>query len=147
MKATEFMKSALLLGERAAKEGEVPVGAVVVRGGEIVGKGFNKRETHNSPIGHAEIEAIEQAAVNLGDWRLKGCDIYVTLEPCPMCAGAIINARFDRVFFGAYDSVSGSFGSVADFSVLGYEYSPEVHGGIMEKECAKLLSDFFSEKR
>ena len=147
MKATDFMKSALLLGERAAKEGEVPVGAVVVRNGEIIGKGFNKRETRNSPIGHAEIEAIEQAAANLGDWRLKGCDIYVTLEPCPMCAGAIINARIDRVFFGAYDSTSGSFGSVADFSVLGYEYSPEVHGGIMEKECAKLLADFFSKKR
>ena len=147
MKAAEFMKSALSLGKRAAVEGEVPVGAVVVKGGEIVGRGFNKRETHNSPIGHAEIEAIHNAAKNLGDWRLNGCDIYVTLEPCPMCAGAIINARIDRVFFGAYDSTSGSFGSVADFSVLGYEYSPEVHGGIMEKECAKLLSDFFSEKR
>ena len=141
------MKVALENAKKAAEIGEVPVGAVVVKDGKIIGSGFNTRETENSVLGHAEINAIEEAAKKIGDWRLEGCDIFVTLEPCPMCAGAIINARFDRVFFGAYDSALGSFGSVADFSALGYPNSPEIHGGIIETECAALLSQFFKNKR
>ncbi len=147
MKNVDFMKIALENAQKAAKNGEVPVGAVVVKGGKIIGSGHNSRETENSILGHAEINAIEEAAKVLGNWRLEGCDIFVTLEPCPMCAGAIINARLDRVFFGAYDSAMGSFGSVADFSALGYPNSPEIHGGIMETECAALLSEFFKKKR
>jgi len=144
---SDFMKEALLEAFRAKDIGEVPVGAVVVKDGVIVGRGFNKRETESNPLGHAEIEAICNASKALGDWRLKGCDIFVTLEPCPMCAGAIINARIDRVYYGAYDSIMGSFGSVADFSVLGYPNAPEIHGGIMEKECKDILSEFFKCKR
>lgn len=147
MKNSELMAAALELANEAMNGGEVPVGAVVVKNGEIIGRGFNTRESENSVFGHAEINAIKEAQKALGSWRLSGCDIFVTLEPCPMCAGAIINARIDRVFFGAYDSVMGSFGSVADFSVLGYPNSPEIHGGFSEDECKGILQDFFKNKR
>ena len=147
MTSKDFMLEALALAREAAQKGEVPVGAVVVKKGEIIGRGFNTRETENSVLGHAEINAISDAAKTLGNWRLDGCDIYVTLEPCPMCAGAIINARLGRVFFGAYDNVMGSFDSVTDFSVLGYPNSPEVHGGILEEECRALLTNFFENLR
>ena len=147
MKKLDFMKKALEQAELCERLGEVPVGAVVVKNGEIIGEGRNLRETENSVLGHAEIMAIREASEKLGDWRLNGCDIYVTLEPCPMCAGAIINARIDRVFFGAYDSAMGSFGSVSDFSVLGYPNAPEIHGGIMEEECSEILTEFFKNKR
>lgn len=147
MTSKDFMLEALALAREAAQKGEVPVGAVVVKKGEIIGRGFNTRETENSVLGHAEINAISDAAKTLGNWRLDGCDIYVTLEPCPMCAGAIINARLGRVFFGAYDNVMGSFDSVTDFSVLGYPNFPEVHGGILEEECRVLLTNFFENLR
>ncbi len=147
MKNSELMAAALELANEAMNGGEVPVGAVVVKNGEIIGRGFNTRESENSVLGHAEINAIKEAQKALGSWRLSGCDIFVTLEPCPMCAGAIINARIDRVFFGAYDSVMGSFGSVTDFSVLGYPNSPEIHGGFSEDECKEILTEFFKNKR
>ncbi len=147
MRSHDFMREAMSLAKKAQTMGEVPVGAVVVKNGEIIGRGYNTREKENSILGHAEINAINEAVKNIGDWRLEGCDLYVTLEPCPMCAGAIINARIGRVFFGAYDSVMGSFQSVADLSALGYPNSPEIHGGILEDECKKLLQSFFEELR
>lgn len=145
----EYMKRAIELAQMAAEIGEVPVGAVVVKRstGEIVGEGFNKRETEKSPLAHAEIEAIGNAASKLGGWRLIDCEMYVTLEPCPMCAGAIINSRIEKVFFGAFDKKAGSCGSVVNLFELPYNHFPEISGGIMEEECSKLLSDFFKDLR
>ena len=147
MTSRDFMQEALILVKKAATLGEVPVGAVVVKNGEIIGRGYNTRETESSILGHAEINAIGEATAHIGDWRPDDCDLYVTLEPCPMCAGAIINARINRVFFGAYDKVMGSFQSVADFSTMGYPNPPEIHGGILEAECKQLLGDFFEALR
>ena len=143
----EFMQKAIELAKASASEGEVPVGAVVVKDGEIVGKGRNRREIGKNALCHAEIEAIDNACKKLGGWRLWQCDLYVTLEPCPMCAGAIINSRIKNVYFGAYDKKAGSFGSVADFNTLPYNHKPQIYGGIMEEECASLLSDFFKKLR
>ncbi len=143
----EFMQKAIELAKASASEGEVPVGAVVVKDGEIVGKGRNRREIGKNALYHAEIEAIDNACKKLGGWRLWQCDLYVTLEPCPMCAGAIINSRIKNVYFGAYDKKAGSFGSVADFNTLPYNHKPQIYGGIMEEECASLLSDFFKKLR
>lgn len=143
----EFMQKAIELAKASASEGEVPVGAVVVKDGEIVGKGRNRREIGKNALYHAEIEAIDNACKELGGWRLWQCDLYVTLEPCPMCAGAIINSRIKNVYFGAYDKKAGSFGSVADFNTLPYNHKPQIYGGIMEEECASLLSDFFKKLR
>lgn len=142
-----FMKRALELAEISAAEGEVPVGAVVVKDGVIVGEGRNRREKGKNALYHAEIQAIDSACKALGGWRLWQCDMYVTLEPCPMCAGAIINSRIKKVIFGAYDKKAGSFGSVADFNVLPYNHKPKIEGGVDEKECAEMLSDFFAELR
>lgn len=144
-----YMKRAIELAEIAASQGEVPVGAVVVRqsDGEILGEGYNKRETAKSPLAHAEIEAIAQASKTLGGWRLFGCDIYVTLEPCPMCAGAIINSRIESVFFGAYDKKAGCAGSVTNLFELPFNHFPVSQGGVMEEECAELLSQFFKALR
>lgn len=142
-----FMKRALELAEISAAEGEVPVGAVVVKDGVIVGEGRNRREKGKNALYHAEIQAIDSACKALGGWRLWQCDMYVTLEPCPMCAGAIINSRIKKVIFGAYDKKAGSFGSVADFNALPYNHKPEIEGGIHEKECAAVLSDFFAKLR
>ena len=147
MKSHEFMREALALAKKAAEMGEVPVGAVVVSKGEIIGRGYNRRETLASPLSHAEIAAISEAAKSLGSWRLTDCDLYVTLEPCPMCAGAAINARISRVFFGAYDNKAGSFGSLIDLSTVKYNHSPEIHGGILEDECKELLKNFFETLR
>lgn len=147
MKNQDYMLEAIALAKKAAQLGEIPVGAVVVKNGEIIGRGYNTRETENSILGHAEINAINEATKTLGDWRLDGCDLYATLEPCPMCAGAIINARIGRVFFGAYDNVMGSFQSVADLSVMGYPNAPEIHGGILEADCKQLLTEFFEVLR
>lgn len=141
------MQKAIELAKASASEGEVPVGAVVVKDGEIVGKGRNRREIGKNALYHAEIEAIDNACKELGGWRLWQCDLYVTLEPCPMCAGAIINSRIKNVYFGAYDKKAGSFGSVADFNTLPYNHKPQIYGGIMEEECASLLSDFFKKLR
>lgn len=142
-----FMKRAIELAKLSALEGEVPVGAVVVRDNEIVGEGRNRRESGKNALYHAELEAIYNACKNLGGWRLWQCDLYVTLEPCPMCAGAIINARVKRVYFGAFDKKAGSFGSIADFNSIPYNHKPEIISGIMEEECSKLLTDFFTDLR
>ena len=143
----EFMLKAIELAKISALEGEVPVGAVVVKGDEIVGCGRNRREYGKNALYHAELEAIDNACKKLGGWRLWQCDLYVTLEPCPMCAGAIINARIKKVVFGAYDKKAGSFGSLADFNQIPYNHKPEIEGGIMETECSALLSDFFKKLR
>lgn len=141
------MKAALKLAHRAAEEGEVPVGAVVVCDGKIVGRGRNRRETKKNALHHAEIEAIEKACKKLGGWRLHRCDLYVTLEPCPMCAGAIVNARIRRVVFGARDPKAGCFGSVSDFAALPFNHRPEVVGGVLAEACAAELSAFFQRLR
>ena len=143
------MQRALELAQMAFDEGEVPVGAVIVKKttGEIVGEGRNMRETAKNALAHAEIMAIDAACKKLGGWRLPECAMYVTLEPCPMCCGAIINSRIDNVYFGAYDIKSGSAVSVQKMFELPYNYRPEVTGGIMEKECADIRSDFFRQLR
>lgn len=145
----EYMKRALELAREAYDEGEVPVGAVVVKkdSGEIVGEGRNMREGAKNALAHAEIMAIDAACRKLGGWRLPKCAIYVTLEPCPMCCGAIINSRIDDVYFGAYDVKSGSAVSVQRMFEMPYNYRPTVTGGIMEEECSQILSDFFRELR
>lgn len=143
------MKRAIELAEISASEGEVPVGAVIVKKttGEIVGEGRNMRENKKNALAHAEIIAIDMACRTLGGWRLPDCEMYVTLEPCPMCCGAIINARIDNVIFGAYDLKSGSVVSVQNMFELPYNYRPEITGGVMEKECADILSLFFRNLR
>ncbi len=147
MSTEAFMREALALAREAAAEGEVPVGAVVVKDGVIVGRGRNRRECGKNALAHAEVEAIDNACRTLGGWRLFGCDLYVTLEPCPMCAGAIINARVDRVFFGAADAKAGSCGSVIQLFDLPYNHRPETVSGVLEEECATLLRTFFSDLR
>ena len=142
-----YMQKAIELAKQAAACGEIPVGAVIVRNKEIIAVGQNRRERDRTALGHAEIEAIEAACKKLNSWRLDDCDLYVTLEPCPMCAGAIINSRIRRVYFGAYDSKAGSFGSLTDLSVLPYNHKPEIYGGIMELSCKQLLTDFFDQIR
>lgn len=144
-----YMKRALELAHEAYDEGEVPVGAVVVKKttGEIVGEGRNRRETARNALAHAEIEAIDAACKRLGGWRLPECAIYVTLEPCPMCCGAIINARIDDVIFGAYDHKSGSVVSVQKMFEYPYNHFPKVEGGVMEEECGLILSEFFRSLR
>lgn len=141
------MQRALELAQQSAAEGEVPVGAVIVRNDEIVGEGRNRRERGKNALYHAELEAIDNACKKLGGWRLWQCDLYVTLEPCPMCAGAIINARIKKVVFGAKDLKAGSFGSVADFNTIAYNHKPEIVSGIMEQESSALLSSFFKNLR
>ncbi len=144
---SEYMKEALLLAKEAFSEGEVPVGAIVVHNGEIVGKGRNRREKSKNALTHAEIEAIDEACRTLGGWRLPQCEMYVTLEPCPMCAGAIINSRIDKVYFGAYDKKAGSVRSLVRLFDLPYNHKPEAEGGILEDECSMILSEFFQELR
>lgn len=141
------MKRAIELAKLSALEGEVPVGAVVVKDDEIVGEGRNRREFGKNALYHAEIEAIDNACKKLGGWRLWQCDIYVTLEPCPMCAGAIINSRIKKVYFGAFDKKAGSFGSVADFNQIPYNHKPEIISGIMADECSTMLTQFFKNLR
>lgn len=147
MSDKEYIKKAMELAELSAKEGEVPVGAIVVRNGEIVGTGRNRREYGKNALAHAEIEAINNACVNLSGWRLWECDLYVTLEPCPMCTGAIINSRIKRVVFGAYDQKAGSCGSVVNLFDFPYNHKAEIVGGVLEQECADRLSKFFKELR
>lgn len=143
----KFMKEALTLAKQAAQKGEVPVGAVIVRNGEIIGRGKNQREEKQNAVSHAEIEAIIEACENTGSWRLDGCELYVTLEPCPMCTGAIINSRIKTVIFGAYDLKAGSMDSVINLCDYPYNHKPEIYGGICEEECKKILSDFFGDLR
>ena len=143
------MREAIVLAEEAAAAGEIPVGAVVVdrETGEILGRGRNRREQDHSPTAHAEILAIEEAAKKRGSWRLSGCNLYVTLEPCPMCSGAIINARIDRVIFGAYDEKAGAVCSVQEMFTLPYNHKPRVTGGLLEEPCVRILQDFFAGLR
>lgn len=141
------MQKALELAKISAAEGEVPVGAIIVKGDEIVGTGRNRREYGKNALYHAEIEAIDNACKTLGGWRLWECDMYVTLEPCPMCAGAIINSRIKTVYYGASDQKAGSFGSVVDFNSLPYNHKPEIVSGVMQDEARKMLSDFFKGLR
>ncbi len=144
-----YMRKALELAELAARQGEVPVGAIVVKRstGEIVGRGFNRREYGRSPLTHAEIVAIDQASRKLGGWRLIDCELFVTLEPCPMCAGAMINSRIERVVFGASDPKAGSCGSVVNLFELPYNHKPQLVGGVLKEECADILSRFFRQLR
>ena len=144
---SEFMKRAIELAKRAKYLGEVPVGAVVVKDEKIIGEGYNQREFKQNPIAHAECVAMEDAARFLGDWRLDGCELYVTLEPCVMCTGAIINARISTVVFGAYDLKAGCMDSVTNLTNLPLGSKPEIYGGILEDECKDLLIKFFEEKR
>ena len=147
MEDQKFMDEALELARQAMAEGEVPVGCVIVRKGEIVGRGRNRRETAKTALGHAEIEAISDACKNLGGWRLWECTLYVTLEPCPMCAGAIINARIPRVVFGASDAKCGACGSVCDLFSMDFNHHPQVEKGVREEETAALLTEFFQNLR
>lgn len=147
MQDTEFMRQALALASEAAAEGEVPVGCVVTLGDTIVGRGRNRRELGKSALAHAEVEAIHDACKTLGGWRLWQCTLYVTLEPCPMCAGAIINARIPRVVYGAKDPKAGSCQSVVNLFDLPYNHKPEVVSGVLEEECAGVLTDFFRSLR
>ena len=142
-----FMEQALQLAQEAACDGEVPVGCVIVRKGEIVGQGRNRRETAKTALGHAEIEAIADACKNLGGWRLWECEMYVTLEPCPMCAGAIINARIPRVIVGAKDEKCGACGSVCDLFSMDFNHKPQVEFGLLEEQSKALLTAFFKNLR
>lgn len=142
-----FMKEALLCAQTSAENGEVPVGAVIVKDGQIISRGHNRRETGKNALYHAELEAIDGACKALGGWRLWQCELYVTLEPCPMCAGAIINARIKRVVFGARDKKAGSCGSVVNLYELPYNHRPQLSGGVLEDECAAVLREFFQKLR
>lgn len=143
----ELMREALALAREAAAAGEVPVGCVIALDGKPVGRGRNRRETARSALAHAELEAIDHACRTLGGWRLWQCTLYVTLEPCPMCAGAIINARIPRVVYGARDAVNGCCGSAVDLFMLPCSGRPAVEAGLLEAECAGLLSEFFRRLR
>ncbi len=143
----KYMKAALKLAHKAADEGEVPVGAVVVCDGKIVGRGRNRRETKKNALCHAEIEAINKACKKLGGWRLHRCDLYVTLEPCPMCTGAIINSRIKTLYYGAPDPKAGSCGTLTNLFDIAYNHKPEVVAGLLEEECAETLRTFFRELR
>ena len=142
-----YMRRALELAQEAAECGEVPVGCVIVLHGEIVGEGRNRREERQRTSSHAEMEAIEAANARLGSWRLSEAELYVTLEPCPMCAGAILNARIGRVYYGARDRAMGAVGGVSNLFMEDYPNCPAVVGGILAEECAAALQRFFSELR
>ena len=142
-----FMRQALALAEQAFATGEVPVGAVLVKDGRVLCGAYNLRETHRSVTAHAELLAIEEACRLLGDWRLSGCTLYVTLEPCPMCAGAIVNGRIDRVVYGIKDPAAGCCGSVLNLNAYPFSHAFSLSGGVCEKECGALLRRFFAEQR
>ena len=141
-----YMREALCQAEKARQEDEVPVGAVIVRGGKIIARAYNTREYGKNALYHAEIKAIDQACKALGGWRLVGCTMYVTLEPCPMCAGAIVNARVERVVYGAPDHKAGAFGTMLNLTDYPL-YKPQITGGVLAEECASILSEFFKNKR
>lgn len=147
MEDLEYMRAALALAQEAADDGEVPVGCVIVCRGNIVGRGRNRREKGKNALYHAELEAIDQACRTLGGWRLWECTLYVTLEPCPMCAGAIINARIPRVVYGAADRKAGSCGSVCSLFSMAYNHHPQVESGLLEAECSDVLKQFFRQLR
>jgi tRNA(adenine34) deaminase len=138
-----FMKKALDLAKKSFDEGEVPIGAVVVYNNKIIASGRNKREKRNNALHHAEIEAIDKACKKLKSWRLVDCELYVTLEPCPMCAGAIINSRIEKLFIGAKDKKGGAVSSVVNLFDLPFNHKPIVESGILEEECSSILTTFF----
>ena len=142
-----YMSAALELAREAAAAGEIPVGCVIVKDGEIVGRGRNRREEIPSALAHAEVEAIAEACRNLGDWRLEDCALFVTLEPCPMCTGAIINARIGEVVYGAKEENTGSCGSVINLFEENYGHKPRVYGGVLKEECAAVMREFFENLR
>ena len=139
----KYMRMALELAAQAEGDGDVPVGCVIVKDGQVIGRGRNRREEKQSALSHAEMEAMAQANRALGTWRLDGCTLYVTLEPCPMCAGAILNARVSRVYFGARDREMGACGGVMNLFMEDFPHSPALVGGVLEEECARVLRDFF----
>ena len=141
------MREALELARAAVAIGEVPVGCVIVHEGQIIASGYNRRECDQNALAHAEIAAIKTACEHIGYWRLCGCDLYATLEPCAMCAGAIINARIERVIFGAFDKKAGAFGSVINLNEHKFNHKPEITGGVLAEESAALLSGFFRDLR
>ena len=141
-----YMNEALKEARIAAERDEVPVGAIMVRDGEIIARASNTREVDKNPLSHAEIKIINDTCKALGGWRLTRCTLYVTLEPCPMCAGAIVNSRIERVVFGAYDNKAGAFGTMINLTDYPL-FKPEIEGGVLKDECASLLSDFFKNKR
>ena len=143
----QYMREALAEAALAAAEGEVPVGAVLVKDGEIIARGHNQREQKQTALSHAEMEAIQAGCEALKSWRLSGCTLYVTLEPCPMCAGAIINARIDRVVYGAADEKAGSVGSLIHLFAVDYNHTPRVTTGVLAEECGRILADFFENLR
>ena len=147
MEPEYYMEQALALAREAAAAGEVPVGCVIVRAGQIVGRGRNRREEKQSTASHAEMEAIAQANETLGSWRLEDCELYVTLEPCPMCAGAIVNARIPAVYYGAKDDKAGCCGSVLNLFEERFNHHPRIYGRVLEAECAALLQEFFQSLR
>ncbi|MBQ7670699.1 MAG: nucleoside deaminase [Clostridia bacterium] len=142
-----FMSQALLMAKRSLESGDVPVGCVVVRHNEIIAAACNEREKEKSALCHAEATAIDRACRALGGWRLVACELYVTLEPCPMCAGAIANARVPKVYFGASDPKGGASGGMFDLFATNVNHKPKIAGGILEDECSSLLKEFFEEKR
>ena len=142
-----FMREALRQAKKAYALDETPIGCCIVYGGKIIARGYNRRNTDRNPLAHAEITAIRKASKVIGDWRLEGCTLYVTLEPCPMCSGAIINARIDRVVFGAYDEKAGAVSSVQQMFLLPYNHRPRVTEGLLEDRCAAVLQQFFADLR
>lgn len=147
MNREELMRAAIAEAEKAMEIGEVPVGAVIVKDGEIVSFAHNMRENGGGATAHAELLAINKACERLGSWRLSGCELYVTLEPCPMCAGAIINARLDRVIFGARDPRAGAFGSLLNMNSYPLGHKAETEWGVCEEECLALMREFFKRLR
>ena len=143
----DYMNQALTLAREAAAHGEVPVGCVIVRDGKIIGRGRNRREEKQAVSSHAEMEAMAQANEALGSWRLEDCDLYVTLEPCPMCAGAILNARVRRVFYGARDRAMGACGGVLNLFMEDFPHPPALVGGVLAEDCRRVLTDFFRNLR
>ncbi len=142
-----WMAQALVYAKEAFEHGEVPVGAVVVKDGDVIAWGRNRREEARNALCHAELEAIHRACERLGGWRLWQCELYVTLEPCPMCAGAIVNARIPHVIYGASDDKNGACGTVLDLCQLPYNYRPKVTAGVLQEPCRALLSEFFMQLR
>lgn len=143
----KFMKRALKLASKAASIGEVPVGAVIVRDDKVIATGYNKRETGKNALYHAEIRAINRACKKLGGWRLTGCSLYVTLEPCAMCGGAIINSRIETVYIGTKDPKAGAMGSVCNLTEMGFNHKPAVFYDILKDDCSNILKDFFKTLR
>ena len=141
------MKKALRQAQLAYRSGEVPVGAVIVKDGKVIARGKNARETGTSAVLHAELSAIQKACKKLGGWRLTGCTLYVTLEPCIMCAGAIMNARIDRVVIAAADKKAGAYGGITDINALPVNHKPQVKTGVLEEQCSEILKDFFKQLR